>query len=695
MVTPFTSPEQATRYSALERSVEAALELYANVHRGVGQKSQASTNLYEEARERLLAHWGWQSRRHTVIFGSPYRLAPLLAQLEPGSHRHLSSRELGIPLGVRAIGAERRALRRLVPGQTGGGTVRLVSSDHVIAATVPERFEAGTPAVINTLACVRALALGHDWRACAPSASLEELLYADAFGELRGEALLAALRQTVIGRGLRVPTVDSPRPYVNLDNAASTSTFAPIWHTVRRVWRQPEALQHAVVAEVYAIVARFLQAPATDYEIVFTANTTEALNLAARGVWAEPGIEPVVLNTTMEHNSNELPWRDRPGAKLRRFQVGPDGFIDQELLEAELRAYNTGLHGQERIVWVALSGASNVLGTCNDLRALAHLVHRHGARLLVDGAQLVAHRPVDLLNSGIDALAFSGHKVYAPFGSGALVVRRGLLRWPAGELARARASGEENVVGIAALGKALTLLERIGMPVVEETEQELTDQVVSGLTALPGIEIYGLKDPTDARFRARTGVVAFSARLVPHNLVGQELAEREGIGVRCGCFCAHLLIKQLLHISPLRARAADLGSLAAPSFTAKLLPGLVRVSLGLENGPSDIARFLSTLKLIVETRRPRLARSLASTHNGTPFLPRTVTGKRVRTFSMAAVERVFGSRAEIEQTATLPHPARATPSGLSPATSPVSPWSPGDGRVAAAGPALAHSGLRA
>jgi hypothetical protein len=206
------------------------------------------------------------------------------------------------------------------------------------------------------------------------------------------------------------------------------------------------------------------------------------------------------------------------------------------------------------------------------------------------------------------------------------------------------------------------------------------------LTALPGIEIYGLKDPTDARFRARTGVVAFSARHVPHNLVGLELAEREGIGVRCGCFCAHLLIKQLLHISPLRARAADLGSLAAPWFTAKLLPGLVRVSLGLENGPSDIARFLSTLKLIVETRRPRLARSLASTHNGTPFLPRTVTGNRVRTFNMAAADRVYGSRAEIEQTGTLPHPARATPSGLShKAASAVSPWSPGGRHVAAAG----------
>jgi selenocysteine lyase/cysteine desulfurase len=669
MVTPPVSPNQAADYAALERSVEAALEVYANVHRGVGQKSLASTQLYEEARERLLAGWGWDTHRHTVIFGSPYRLRPLLAQLEPGSYRQLSSRELGIPLGLCAVGVERRTLGRMVPEQTGGGTVQLVSRDHVIQATTPERFEAGTPAIINTLACVRGLGLAPHWKSCGPSVSLEELLYADDLDGLRGEALLGALRRAVIGRELRVPTVDGLRPYVNLDNAASTPTFAPIWRTVRRVWRQPEGLQQAVVAEVYAIVARFLHAPATDYEIVFTANTTEALNLAARGVAAEPGVEPIVLNTLLEHNSNELPWRYHPGVKLQRLPVGLDGFVDQELLEAELRAYNAAQHGRERIRWVAITGASNVLGACNDLPALARLVHRYGARLLVDGAQLLAHRPLDLLNSGIDALAFAGHKAYAPFGSGALVVRRGLLRWPPGELTQARASGEENVVGIAALGKALTLLERIGMPVVEAKEQELTGKLVAGLAALPGIELFGLQDPTHPRFKARTGVVAFSVRQVPHNLVGQELAERGGIGVRCGCFCAHLLVKELLHITPLRARAADLGLLVAPSLAAPLLPGLVRVSLGLENQPKDIARCLSTLKRIVETRRPWLARSLGSTHNGTPFLPHTATGTRVQSFATAAIERVYGPRAAFRQGAITAQPTRASPSNLSPPTS--------------------------
>jgi selenocysteine lyase/cysteine desulfurase len=678
--------DQAARYAALERSVEAALKVYANVHRGVGHKSLVSTQVYEEARERLLAHWGWDRRRHTVIFGSPYRLRPLLGQLDPGTYRQLGSRDLGVPLGLCAVGAERRALGRMVPEQTGGGTVQLVSRDHVIQATTPERFEAGTPAVINTLACVRALALGPRWRPCGPAISVEELLYADDLDGLRGQALLEALRRTVIGRELRVPTVDGLRRYVNLDNAASTPTFAPIWRTVRRIWRQPEAVQQALVAEVYAIVARFLNAPAADYEIVFAANATEALNLAARGVTADPGVEPVVLNTVMEHNSNELPWRCHAGVKLQRLPVGPGGFVDRELLESELRAYNTAQHGRKRIVWVAITGASNVLGTCNDLPALARLVHRYGARLLVDGAQLVAHRPLDLLGSGIDALAFSGHKAYAPFGTGALVVRRGLLRWPPGELASARASGEENVVGIAALGKALTLLERIGMPLVEAEEQELTGKLVAGLAALPGIELFGVQDTTDPGFKDRTGVVAFGARQVPHNLVGQELAERGGIGVRSGCFCAHLLMKELLHITPLRARAADLGLLVAPSFTAPLLPGLVRVSLGLENRPKDITRFLSTLKRIVQTRRPWLARSLGSTHNGTPFLPHTVTGARVQSFAVAAVERICGPREGFGQGAITPRPTRASASSPSPGATPaVSHWSPIARQAMAAG----------
>jgi selenocysteine lyase/cysteine desulfurase len=635
--------ENHQAFEKLEQGVMAALETYANVHRGAGHHSVTSTLLYEQARERLLAHWGLDNRRYTVIFGSPYLLRPLLAKMKSGSYHQLTSRELGLPLGLCAVGLKRRLRLRDIRYQTGGGTVQQVSPDHVIWAAAPERFEAGTPAVINTLACVHALSLATQWKPCESAVSVEDLLYTDEFGGLRGEELLKALRSTLVGGTRPVPTTDGLRPFINLDNSASMPTFIPIWQTVRRVWRQPEIVHQAMITEVKTIIARFLHAPVTDYDIIFSANTTEALNLAASGIAAESSVEPVVLNTLLEHNSNELPWRYLPGLTLHRLPVNPAGFIDHAMIEDQLRAYNfTQKHGQKRITWMAVSGSSNVLGTCNDLPALARLVHQYGARLLVDGAQLVAHRPLDMLGNGIDALAFSGHKAYAPFGSGALIVRRGLLHWPIDDLNEACASGEENIVGIAALGKALILLERIGMQVVEAAEHELICRLITGLSVLPNVEIFGLRDPVDPNFIARGSTVSFSVRKIPHNLVAQELAERGGIGVRCGCFCAHLLVKELLRIHPLRAFAADLGLMLAPHYIAPLLPGLVRLSVGLENEPAEIERCLQTLQRIVNTPRPWYMRLLGSTYNGIPFLPRTATTELLQSFATTAADRVYG-----------------------------------------------------
>ena len=243
------------------------------------------------------------------------------------------------------------------------------------------------------------------------------------------------LRQTLIGRGVRVPTVEGARPYVNLDNGASTPTFTPIWNAVCQTWRQPRQVQQEIIHEVKSICADVLGAPLADYDVIFTSNTTEAINLVAESMRneSEPGIESVVLNTLLEHNSNELPWRMLPGFSLIRLAVDAEGFVDLNELETLLRAYNEeGQHGKKRIKLVAVSGASNVLGTFNDLAEISRIVHRYGAHLLVDAAQLVAHRKVEVEGCGIDYLAFSAHKVYAPFGSGALLVRKGLLNFTPG-----------------------------------------------------------------------------------------------------------------------------------------------------------------------------------------------------------------------------------------------------------------------
>ena len=140
------------------------------------------------------------------------------------------------------------------------------------------------------------------------------------------------LRQTLIGRGVRVPTVEGARPFINLDNAASTPTFTPIWDAVCQTWRQPRQVQDEIVQEVKSICAEVLGAPLAAYDVIFTSNTTEAINLVAEslGNESEPDIEPVVLNTLLEHNSNELPWRTIPGVSLIRLPVDAEGLSGSE-----------------------------------------------------------------------------------------------------------------------------------------------------------------------------------------------------------------------------------------------------------------------------------------------------------------------------------------------------------------------------
>ena len=409
------------------------------------------------------------------------------------------------------VGRQPRALPKGTPFETGGGTARLVAPGWVIWGRAPDKFEAGTPAIVNVIAFAKALRLlqryGNDafqgpvsaQPAGAAKLAATEILHRDELERYAGRELLAELKQTLIGRGVCVPTVAGAERFVNLDNGASTPTFAPIWNAVCQAWRQPRPVQQAIVEEVKSICAEVLGAPLAAYDVIFTANTTEAINLAAESLRneADQAIETVVLNTFLEHNSNELPWRTIPGFSLLRLGVDAEGFVDLTELETLLSAYNQlGQHGKQRIKLVAVSGASNVLGVCNDLAAISRIVHRYGARLLVDGAQLVAHRKVEMEGWGIDYLAFSAHKMYAPFGSGVLMAGKGLLTFDAAEQALLQSSGEENVGGIAALGKALVLLQRIGLDVIQAEEQALTARALRGLAQIPGLEFTGSRTRT-------------------------------------------------------------------------------------------------------------------------------------------------------------------------------------------------------
>lgn len=270
-----------------------------------------------------------------------------------------------------------------------------------------------------------------------------------------------------------------------------------------------------------------------------------------------------------------------------------------------------------------MSGASNVLGTFNDLGKISRIVHKYGARLLVDAAQMVAHRNVEIEGCGIDYLAFSAHKVYAPFGTGVLVVRKGLLKFSPSELDLIQSSGEENPGGIAALGMALLLLQRIGLDLIREEEQALTARALLGLAQIPGLTIYGIKDPYSQQFANKGGVIIFAMKGIMPNILAKELAGQGGIGVRYGCHCAHILIKHLLNVSPGLQRFQGLLLTLFPKIR---LPGLTRISLGLENSEEDIDSFLHVLDKIAS--KPR--------HSSNPNVK-----KQLNNFVTAAASRVY------------------------------------------------------
>jgi selenocysteine lyase/cysteine desulfurase len=517
----------------------------------------------------------------------------------------------------------------------------------VIWAKAPDKFEAGTPAIINIIAFAKALLLiqqfGNDIfrEVNIQKLTAAEILYHDELEGYQGQELLDKLRHTLIGRSTLVPTNEGLKPFINFDNAASTPTFMPVWNAVSQAWQQPVQVQQEIVNEVKSICSKVLGAPAARYDVIITSNTTDAINLAAESLSNEitQDVESVFLNTFLEHSSNDLPWRMIPNTSLIRLPVDNEGFVDVNELETLLEAYNVkGLHGKKRIRLVAISGASNVLGVCNNLADISRIVHRFEAKLLVDAAQLVAHRKVDMEGTDIDYLAFSAHKVYAPFGCGVLVVKKGMLTFNSAELEHIRSSGEENIGGIAALGKALVLLQRVGLDLVREEEKALTSKILHGMAQIPGLKVYGIGDPASPKLDHKVGVIVFGLKGMMADKVAKELTLRSGIGLRSGCHCAHIIIKRLLGISP---GLEQFQRLIVTLFPKLSLPGLVRVSLGIENTEKDVEILIQTLGKIAGQPQIIPDKLPASVVKGTQSLSKSEVQQQIYDLTKAAALRVY------------------------------------------------------
>jgi selenocysteine lyase/cysteine desulfurase len=586
----------------LENSITKALQTYSNVHRGSGYKSIITTHLFEKARTIILDHFELNNGRYKVIFCPPRTASFITNACKTKDYKIISSDEIGLSLGIRALAVKKHALPKGIPFLTGGGTTRLVSRDWVVWAKSPDRFEAGTPSIINIIAFAQALLLtkkyGHDIFKSSQHSSLivKELLYNDDLIKFSGTSLLKELRKTLVGQDIKTPTSFGNKAFINLDSSASTPTFEPIMKVALQCLILPQSIKKQIRSEVKLLCSKHLNASPTDYDIIFTSNTTESINLVAESINMKNDGNTIIINSLLEHSSNELPWRTVSDRSPIRLSVSNEGIIDLNELESILISYNEERkHGSKRVKLVALSGASNVLGICNNLHEISRIAHKYDARFLVDAAQLVAHRKIDMDAEGIDFLAFSAHKIYSPFGCGLLVTRKGFLNFSDKELNTIVSSGNENTFGIAALGKSLNLLQRIGMDVIKKDEQELTTYALNTMSKIPGIEIFGINDSSSENYDRKLGVILFSIKGIMADGIAKRLAFDGGIGVRYGCHCAHIIIKHLLKIGP---GLEKFQRLIVTVFPKVNLPGLTRVSFGLENTNKDVDNLINTLEKI-------------------------------------------------------------------------------------------------
>jgi len=422
-----------------------------------------------------------------------------------------------------------------------------------------------------------------------------------------------------VGLETRVPLLGGgERRYVNFDNAATTpalrgvaeavNDLLPWYASVHRGTGYKSLLTTQVYEQCRSVVAGFFGADLDDHIVLFAGNSTDAVNKISRRLSLREG--QFVVVTLMEHHSNLLPWRQR--GEVRYVRVHPrSGVPDLDHLEEILRA-NPG-----RVPLVAVSGASNISGCVPPVCEIARLAHRHGAQLLVDAAQLAAHRPIRMGRLGdedaVDFLVCSAHKIYAPYGVGVLIGPRAFFRdgppaAPGGgtvalvtrddviwaEAPELEEAGSPNVLGAVAVARALRILGSIGMERIARHERTLTRLLLRRLCALDGVRVFG---PClyGGRYD-RVGVVPFLVDGLPHALVAAALGYEWGIGVRHGCFCAHPYIIELLEVG--RDRLADLQRRVL-SGDGTGHPGFTRASLALYNTVDEVEHLVEALATII------------------------------------------------------------------------------------------------
>jgi len=427
---------------------------------------------------------------------------------------------------------------------------------------------------------------------------------------------LKDLREEIIGIDTKVPLLDGTmQRYIFLDNAASTPTFKSVLKCIEDFlpWysgvHRGTGFKSLIATELYDhahdIIGNFIKADHSSNVVILVKNSTEAINKLSNRL--NLSRDDVIISTIMEHHSNDLPWRKH--CKIIHINVEDNGYLKLDELKSAIKNY------KRKLKLVAVTGASNITGICNPIHDIAKWTHEAGAKIFVDAAQLAPHRAIDILPdddpSHIDFIAFSAHKMYAPFGTGVLigpkdvfekgnpdVVGGGVVtavsldevHWS--EPPEKEEAGSPNVVGAIALAKAITILEEVGMDKIAEHETALLEYTYERLKRIPKVVLFG---PTD-NLKNKVGVITFNIEGMHNALVAAIFGTEGGIGLRNGCFCAHPYVKRLLKMSPEEDKKLTAEMVAGNKSN---IPGLVRASLGCYNNEEDIDRFLEVLKIIV------------------------------------------------------------------------------------------------
>ena len=351
------------------------------------------------------------------------------------------------------------------------------------------------------------------------------------------------------------------KPFVFLDSAASaqkpTAVIDAMTHTMRSQYANVHRGLHWMserTTDAYEgvrdKVARLLNASSRE-EIVFTASSTNAINLVAHSYGSLLGHDRAVVISEMEHHANIVPWqmlRDRTGIELRVVPVTDAGELDLAALEAWLADGRVGL--------VALTHMSNVLGTVTPAAEIARIVHAAGAKLLLDGSQAVVHRRVDVQALDADFYVFTGHKYYGPTGIGVLWARRALLeamppflgggdmigsvsfeRTTWAEVPHKFEAGTPAIIEAIGLGAAIDYVEAVGIENIQAHEAALTTHALRRLSDIEGLRVIG-------QARDRGGVISFTMKGAhAHDIA--TLLDQNGIAVRAGNHCAEPLMRRM------------------------------------------------------------------------------------------------------------------------------------------------------